>query len=1016
MAKDDTLFTRRAEQEIDEALAWLETIGRDHDDDEKRVPASRKNAYEVLPTWLKMDLSSDAKSAPPVDAPKIQNDNLSWLDSIASGLGGPIEEPPTMSWEETAIYQVSEEDRARALSDAASKVENRMSGEVIDDAMAGAALEAAQQLDQTSQPNDEPTQIGLRPVSTETEDKAAFPLSDEELTQIYEQVERDFADESYAFHDALSLSPEKAAEEPASPAVEDVSDSVLLERLGLNDSISAESDLPDVPSVDPDSTADLPSIEELANASALPDLFPILAEEGEPSKSEGMQHADFDDIEALAADIFADDDAPSLPPVEPTAALEEGRTEVYLPDDPMQSASNIIDSILGDEAVDLPDLDSAESLTQIAPTEIYLPKATSDSETPPVDQLASELTEIFLPDEGSNFEAPLPSLDELQSLDSAPSQEALTEIFLPDADALRGIPEDHATEPLEMGADAVGESLPSLGQAEPTQVFEQVDGELADLNGLTPNLPVPADDADDFTQVYLPEQLEPQDEALAAPSSAESIEPVPAASSESLTEIYLPEFGDVTGETPVDILSASEPTQLQEPLDADEPPLPAPSEPTVISEVPISERWKSLAARDEEQSEAIEQADLVDHLKQTAAETQSEPTASKANANIADAIPEDPDEAMAWLEKMARQQQVQGIEETIAASVKPKEPADVPSDLPSVDAMEALSAQNPDWPYENTDALVTIEAPGIESLLKQQAEIEPQDDDFRDVLVEANTSDDADGDSVAASAPTRYDEPADIDASLASMMGDIEAEPLPASHLDEQRSNALSEQVDEHELGDALAWLEDVATNDDSSVDEMTVELDQEDVARLLEEHLSSKSESSVAIAESPVDENLPLDADQPTLITEMPDLGAALDVPHLDGFDQSDELDEALAWLEAFATEDSSAGRPGDLAAQALAQSETDDATVTPRFEPERIAARKAFDSADFATIFNIYSDILSQDDALGADVVARDTRAWIKQHPNQPVLHQLMGEAHLKLGQYEQAAMAFKRALVLR
>ena len=57
---------------------------------------------EEFPTWLRQDLNL-SESIPPIDAPILQEDNLSWLDGIASGLGAALDEPPTMNWEESDI-------------------------------------------------------------------------------------------------------------------------------------------------------------------------------------------------------------------------------------------------------------------------------------------------------------------------------------------------------------------------------------------------------------------------------------------------------------------------------------------------------------------------------------------------------------------------------------------------------------------------------------------------------------------------------------------------------------------------------------------------------------------------------------------------------------------------------------------------------------------------------------------------------------------------------------------------
>lgn len=95
---------------VDKALDWLDEM-------QGHPPAAvgRRSPLADLPTWLREDMgfvTSPLASGAALTA----EDNLSWLDGIASGRGSALDESPTMSWDETGNYAAPTAPHADAQS------------------------------------------------------------------------------------------------------------------------------------------------------------------------------------------------------------------------------------------------------------------------------------------------------------------------------------------------------------------------------------------------------------------------------------------------------------------------------------------------------------------------------------------------------------------------------------------------------------------------------------------------------------------------------------------------------------------------------------------------------------------------------------------------------------------------------------------------------------------------------------------------------------------------------------
>ena len=310
---------------------------------------------------------------------------------------------------------------------------------------------------------------------------------------------------------------------------------------------------------------------------------------------------------------------------------------------------------------------------------------------------------------------------------------------------------------------------------------------------------------------------------------------------------------------------------------------------------------------DWEEPEAAAEMPTPSFLDQDTTDVTSEPPELDDTETLADMVPEDPDEAMAWLERLAAQQGAPMDElptlisaasaladETAAAADEPEEPlADVgiaqPEELPEVG--EELPADIEAAPeFDSDEAMAWLEemAGQEEDLPEEQpvpelgipAEVVASADDelLDELLASLDTSDvDADEDLL----DTLFAEMVGETGTLPEIEADEEPAPPAAAELETtlfDEAEALAEATDAdlpEDPGEMIAWLEQLAAQQETPVEE---EAAADEVAAALDE--------------------VPL----PTAAPELDEVEESV-VAELD-YDIPEDPDEAMAWLERLAAQ----------------------------------------------------------------------------------------------------------------
>ncbi len=994
MSSDETLYSRQNSKEIDEALAWLESLG-DNAATRRSARSGEPTAFMRLPSWLRQDIRIDLPepTSTPIQAPPMESDNLSWLDAIASGSGGVVEEPPTMQWAESAVESIPQQDEATELYAP----------------------------DEPDYNLDAPTQVSRRRPNVDDElTTTIVPRSEMEIGEEFEptSIIPELSDE------AMALIEDEAQLEPTSLILPDDSadpfsfDALFDEPTRLiNDDTSQEP--PNIDSPDPETF----EFDELT--SLLPPTFDPL-EEFEPTEIIDSQADLFEPTDYVEPGEFGDDDSTHLllpersdsELEEPVAAeVDEPIAEIQPDEFGDYDSTHLLLPERSDSELEAPvAAEVDEPIAEIQPdafgdddsTHLLLPERLDDDLEEPVAEIEERVVTIQPFDTESSADTSASATDTVDANETdEPTFPPIDEIDL----ASFAVPEDLSDEMvLESSADLDSAAPEPVYDTEPTALYMPDDSELdALLDTATPPSSEPASFEDSPTELFF------DDYAAMAASLDQAVEA-------ENTEIILPsaqdfpdfDFPELDSDTAPPLPDAAE--QAEEPAPAveqsieglsfyeDEPTEPslvrpqleispdeatqyfvpqdsAPMnlfEPTIVSEISIAERWQAIPSqfrpRKRTETEWEDEANL--------AASDSEPTETISKVlHIADDIPDDPDETIAWLEEMARQQKMGISAEKTATDDEPpvaefKFPDEIADDIPTLLAEPEISADV----EPEISADVEPERPDEDAIL----------DTSTKERLPANFFDEVDGVSPTIIADVGQSAEDGMDAFVREVSDvlDDEREPFePASRDDNPSAES------EEELRDALAWLEELVTGGETPIDEMTIELNETDVNRLLDSYRPSEFNQPVQDI-----------SDHPTLITQHPGMSENDELP------VDDDLDAALSWLEGlnFDEESSLIEPPSPV--------ERSEAPVTMiDYSAALNSARHAFQSESYNEAIIIFEDLLQREDKNATDLVIEDLIEWTGKVQDHAPFYRLLGDAYLQRGDYEKAAWTFRRGLTV-
>ncbi len=391
---------------------------------------------------------------------------------------------------------------------------------------------------------------------------------------------------------------------------------------------------------------------------------------------------------------------------------------------------------------------------------------------------------------------------------------------------------------------------------------------------------------------------------------------------------------------------ADEPTQFISPENK------APSrlfEPTIVSEISIADRWRAIPTqfRPRTTPNKAEEPSVVEQP------IQPDDTANKLG-HLTDDIPDDPDETIAWLEEMARLQKLGGSLE--------KADSDQDEARPEFERPAQNRDRAPEEPEISTGGSI-LDAATNEQLPAN----------FFDSVDEVRPT-------IMADVGESAEEGMDAFVRQVNEVLDDEREPIETLSAADERSVAKSEE----ELSDALAWLEELVTGTDEPLDEMTIELNETDVNRLLNSYRpTERPPSSQGIS------------DHPTLITHHPAVSKQ---------EPGDELDAALSWLEGLNFDDESN----------LIEPVEAPATLVD-YSAARNSARHAFLTNSYPEAITIFEDLLQREDRNATDIVIEDLVEWTSKVKDYMQFYRLLGDAYLQIGDHEKAAWTFRRGLTI-
>lgn len=365
--------------------------------------------------------------------------------------------------------------------------------------------------------------------------------------------------------------------------------------------------------------------------------------------------------------------------------------------------------------------------------------------------------------------------------------------------------------------------------------------------------------------------------------------------------------------------------------------------------------------------------------------------------DLAEEIPEDPDEAMAWLERLAESegQPHDELEEEAHGQEIEVEPEELAADLAAGELPELDSLEMPKdseealaWLYD----LAGAQAPPVEAAPEEEP-------------------------GVVEEMPTP---PGTHDVAAGMAMAKILAEQEIAAEPEQLAPEA--DEFEAEDIDEAMAWLEQLAADQGTVPEEPPSPVVADEVSSALEEYGWEDDKGLVTEPQEGVETSLASetveDVERGTL------LPAEEAVDELDWLDTIGEVD-AEGWLEA---EEESSGKLvlEEVDFEAAVQSEgqpADSLEEVPAYEslleevPAEIdgdtlsAARSAVSAGDLDQALEAYSQLVAAGE--GLPFLIADMEKVLEEHGRQPGLRRLLGDAYSKNGQVQKALEAYRQAL---
>jgi tetratricopeptide (TPR) repeat protein len=480
--------------------------------------------------------------------------------------------------------------------------------------------------------------------------------------------------------------------------------------------------------------------------------------------------------------------------------------------------------------------------------------------------------------------------------------------------------------------------------------------------------------------------------------------------------------------------------------------------------------------RDEEQLTGVP-GEPVDEMNQD--QDTNESAAGEANSAVSDEVPEDPDEAVAWLERLAAKQgapseELPTVQSAVSLDAELALPADAEFELPPDDAGEI--PEDPDeamaWLERlaakqgvDADELTTVQPseelaqplPSVE--LDDIAEVQTGEESpiadldealdwLEELTVQPRPSEEEEAEAAVIPVSEEPPTPAVVHDVAEAMAG---ADLLFAEPESAPSTEAAGEVVDEStrgEGGDAMAWLEQLAARQGAPIEELTT-FEEEEVAGQVQpetpqvatvemgEQIDAGELAQVSeLKEAPADSVEPADA---LAADEFVDLSAH-DVADEaaaeaeDSMAEEDSPSEDLAWLDTLGHVDAESWLEAEAEVEqietvtesneaplieSLEMSEEDMveagalATIPPEAHgaEELAQAREAMQEGSIEEGLAVYSVLVEQGESLPFLIDYLEN--FYEERGPEPRLQRVLGDAYARNGQLQKALRVYREAL---